>query len=147
MPRGLVCLTRFDLFAWQEVDAAAAPTTEEVKKSNHVARKLEKRQQNRVLDAHIEDQFNSGRLMACISSRPGQCGRADGYVTFSLFCRYTAIFIVFKTVQKYGIQFLLLFSFRLHFSYTAKAIISLHPHASKKNAFIVFCFFSTFVTC
>ncbi|XWS09724.1 hypothetical protein CRYUN_Cryun39dG0013800 [Craigia yunnanensis] len=52
--------------------------TEEVKKSNHVLRKLEKRQQNRKLDPHIEEQFSSGRLMACISSRPGQCGRADG---------------------------------------------------------------------
>lgn len=101
-PRGFVCLTRFDLFAWQEGEAAA--TTEEVKKSKHVLRKLEKRQQNRVLDAHIEEQFSSGRLMACISSRPGQCGRADGYVTFSLFCRYTAISIVFKYVQKYGIE-------------------------------------------
>ncbi|KAF3453361.1 hypothetical protein FNV43_RR03801 [Rhamnella rubrinervis] len=63
----------------EEGDAAAA-TTEEVKKSKHVLRKLEKRQQNRVLDQHIEEQFSSGRLMACISSRPGQCGRADGYI-------------------------------------------------------------------
>ena len=43
-------------------------------------RKLEKRQNDRKLDAHIEEQFGSGRLLACISSRPGQCGRADGYV-------------------------------------------------------------------
>lgn len=55
-------------------------TTEETKKSNHVLRKLEKRQQNRALDPHIEEQFGSGRLLACISSRPGQCGRADGYI-------------------------------------------------------------------
>ncbi|UVC54759.1 40S ribosomal protein S8 [Theileria orientalis] len=26
------------------------------------------------------DQFSSGRLLACVSSRPGQCGRCDGYV-------------------------------------------------------------------
>ncbi|KAI9085259.1 hypothetical protein K1719_032782 [Acacia pycnantha] len=25
-------------------------------------------------------QFGGGRLLACISSRPGQCGRADGYI-------------------------------------------------------------------
>ncbi|XP_022939829.1 40S ribosomal protein S8 [Cucurbita maxima] len=62
----------------EEGDAAAA--TEEAKKSNHVQRKLEKRQQERKLDPHIEEQFSSGRLMACISSRPGQCGRADGYI-------------------------------------------------------------------
>ncbi|XP_010913108.1 small ribosomal subunit protein eS8 isoform X1 [Elaeis guineensis] len=54
--------------------------TEEPKKSNHVLRKLEKRQQGRKLDPHIEEQFGSGRLLACISSRPGQCGRADGYI-------------------------------------------------------------------
>ena len=67
----------------EEGEAAAATattTTEEVKKSNHVQRKLEKRQQNRKLDSHIEEQFGGGRLLACISSRPGQCGRADGYI-------------------------------------------------------------------
>lgn len=52
--------------------------TEETKKSNHVQRKIEKRQEERKLDAHVEEQFSSGRLYACISSRPGQCGRADG---------------------------------------------------------------------
>ena len=52
-----------------------------MKQSNHVQRKLEKRQQIRKLDPHIEEQFGSGRLLASISSRPGQCGRADGYVT------------------------------------------------------------------
>ncbi|KAK9268384.1 hypothetical protein L1049_000133 [Liquidambar formosana] len=61
----------------EEGDAAA---TEEVKKSNHVTRKLEKRQQGRTLDPHVEEQFGSGRLLAAISSRPGQCGRADGYI-------------------------------------------------------------------
>ncbi|XP_065862506.1 small ribosomal subunit protein eS8-like [Euphorbia lathyris] len=60
--------------------AAAVAATEEAKKSNHVLRKLEKRQQARKLDAHIEEQFSGGRLLACISSRPGQCGRADGYI-------------------------------------------------------------------
>jgi len=59
---------------------AAAVATEEAKKSNNVQRKLEKRQQGRTLDSHIEEQFSSGRLLACISSRPGQCGRADGYI-------------------------------------------------------------------
>ncbi|VAH31551.1 unnamed protein product [Triticum turgidum subsp. durum] len=59
---------------------AAAAATEEAKKSNNVQRKLEKRQQGRTLDSHIEEQFSGGRLLACISSRPGQCGRADGYI-------------------------------------------------------------------
>jgi len=64
--------------AEEVVDAAAA--TEEAKKSNHVARKLEKRQEGRKLEVAIEEQFGGGRLFACISSRPGQCGRADGYI-------------------------------------------------------------------
>ncbi|KMZ66824.1 40S ribosomal protein S8 [Zostera marina] len=50
------------------------------KKSNHVTRKLEKRQEDRKLDSHIEEQFGGGRLLACIASRPGQCGRCDGYI-------------------------------------------------------------------
>ncbi|XP_057440270.1 40S ribosomal protein S8-like [Lotus japonicus] len=60
----------------EEGEAAA----EDAKKSNHVQRKLENRQKDRTLDAHIEEQFSGGRLLACISSRPGQCGRADGYI-------------------------------------------------------------------
>ena len=56
----------------------AAVAAQETKKSNNVQRKLEKRQEGRKLDSHIEEQFSSGRLYACISSRPGQCGRADG---------------------------------------------------------------------
>lgn len=64
----------------EEGEAAAAAAAEEAKKSNHVARKIEKRQAERKLDAHIEEQFSGGRLLACISSRPGQCGRADGYI-------------------------------------------------------------------
>ncbi|KAF6161920.1 hypothetical protein GIB67_014122 [Kingdonia uniflora] len=59
----------------EEVEA-----TEEAKKSNHVTRKIEKRQVDLKLDPHIEEQFNGGRLLASIASRPGQCGRADGYI-------------------------------------------------------------------
>jgi small subunit ribosomal protein S8e len=28
----------------------------------------------------LGDAFASGRLLACITSRPGQSGRADGYI-------------------------------------------------------------------
>ncbi|XP_022842946.1 40S ribosomal protein S8-like, partial [Olea europaea var. sylvestris] len=61
----------------EDADAAAA---KETKKSNHVLRKIEKRQQDRKLDPLVEEQFGSGSLLASISSRPGQCGRADGHV-------------------------------------------------------------------
>jgi small subunit ribosomal protein S8e len=33
-----------------------------------------------VLDPNINSQFDQGRLLACVSSRPGQCGRCDGFV-------------------------------------------------------------------
>ncbi len=32
------------------------------------------------LDQQLKDQFNTGRLYACIASRPGQSGRCDGYI-------------------------------------------------------------------
>ncbi|KAJ8556013.1 hypothetical protein K7X08_022771 [Anisodus acutangulus] len=63
----------------KEGEEAPEAVTED-KKSNHVQRKLEKRQQDRKIDPHVEEQFASGRLLAAISSRPGQCGRADGYI-------------------------------------------------------------------
>lgn len=50
------------------------------KKSNHVTRKLTDRQKTRTLDPALDDAFASGRLYACIASRPGQCGRCDGYI-------------------------------------------------------------------
>lgn len=60
----------------EESDAARAAT----KRSGHVKAKLAGAQKNRVIDPKIAEQFNSGRLLACISSRPGQSGRADGYI-------------------------------------------------------------------
>ena len=50
------------------------------KKSNHVVRKLAQRAKGRTLEPALDDQFSSGRLLAVISSRPGQSGRCDGYV-------------------------------------------------------------------
>lgn len=58
--------------------AAAAPAATPAKQSNHVKRKLAARDAK--VDAHVEEQVFGGRLLACISSRPGQSGRADGYI-------------------------------------------------------------------
>jgi len=49
-----------------------------VKKSSHVARKLAKRKVE--VEQGLEEQFAAGRLLAAITSRPGQSGRADGYI-------------------------------------------------------------------
>merc|ERR1712187_666718 len=53
---------------------------EPVKKSRHVLAKIAARAAKQKLDPAIEDQFVQGRLLAAIASRPGQCGRCDGYV-------------------------------------------------------------------
>jgi len=66
--------------------AAAAKEAEEhakeaeKKSSNNVQRKLKARLQHHKLDEGLDLQFAGGRLLAAISSRPGQCGRADGYI-------------------------------------------------------------------
>jgi small subunit ribosomal protein S8e len=60
--------------------AAAAEGEAEKTQSNHVKRTLAKRSAGHKVDQHLEDQFSIGRVFACISSRPGQCGRADGYI-------------------------------------------------------------------
>ena len=52
----------------------------ETKRSRHLAAKLKRNATGRVIDQKVADQFNSGRLLACISSRPGQSGRCDGYI-------------------------------------------------------------------
>merc|ERR1719389_106615 len=53
---------------------------EAAKRSGSVKRTLKARQDEREIDQKVADQFNSGRLYACISSRPGQSGRCDGYI-------------------------------------------------------------------
>ncbi|KAH6826945.1 hypothetical protein C2S53_013290 [Perilla frutescens var. hirtella] len=54
-----------------QVDKEAA-AAQETKKSNNVMRKIETRQAERKVDQHVEEQLGSGRLLACISSRPGK---------------------------------------------------------------------------
>jgi len=60
----------------EESDKARAET----KRSKHVVAKLKHAATGRVIDPKVAEQFTSGRLIACISSRPGQSGRCDGYI-------------------------------------------------------------------
>ena len=55
-------------------------TTEVTRRSRRLQQKLAARSKGHTLEAALADQFSSGRLLACVSSRPGQCGRADGYI-------------------------------------------------------------------
>ena len=57
--------------------------------------------QGRTLDPHIEEQFGSGRLLACISSRPGQCGRADGYAISEFYFFFIRTFICLYNQHPY----------------------------------------------
>jgi len=50
------------------------------KRSRKCAAKYAERQKISKVDEHLVEQFAGGRLLACLSSRPGQSGRADGYV-------------------------------------------------------------------
>ncbi|KAH9284090.1 40S ribosomal protein S8 [Echinococcus granulosus] len=52
------------------------------KRSASVMKKYEARQKlpQATLSENLKEQFMSGRLLACISSRPGQVGRCDGYI-------------------------------------------------------------------
>jgi small subunit ribosomal protein S8e len=48
--------------------------------SAQVAKKFKQRQVQRTLEQALDSQFASGRVLAKISSRPGQTGRCDGYI-------------------------------------------------------------------
>ena len=50
------------------------------KQSAHVQCKIKHRQKGRVIDDKVAPQIAKGKVLACISSRPGQSGRADGYI-------------------------------------------------------------------
>ncbi|KAK9385028.1 ribosomal protein S8e/ribosomal biogenesis NSA2 [Lipomyces mesembrius] len=50
------------------------------KRSSKLERKLAARQGLAKVEPALESQFGAGRLYACVSSRPGQSGRVDGYL-------------------------------------------------------------------
>jgi len=69
-----------DLGRKKKVAGEEGKPAQEAKKSKHLLAKTGGRSKDRVIDSKVEEQFNSGRLLAVISSRPGQSGRADGYI-------------------------------------------------------------------
>merc|ERR1711931_447097 len=50
------------------------------KRSKKTQKKYDDRQKTSKVEQGLEEQFMTGRALACISSRPGQCGRCDGYI-------------------------------------------------------------------
>ncbi|KAM9129359.1 40S ribosomal protein S8 [Mauremys mutica] len=63
--------------------AKLTPEEEEIlnkKRSKKIQKKYDERKKNAKISGLLEEQFQQGKLLACIASRPGQCGRADGYI-------------------------------------------------------------------
>ena len=50
------------------------------KRSVKSQKKIAIKQRRAKVEQGLEEQFQAGRVLACIASRPGQCGRCDGYV-------------------------------------------------------------------
>merc|ERR1712205_137579 len=50
------------------------------KRSNGLTKKLAKRNKDHEVAENIDSQFTTGRVYALVTSRPGQCGRCDGYI-------------------------------------------------------------------
>ena len=60
--------------------AGAKDTVAELKRSRHAVAAATGAAKNVELEKTIAAAFQTGRLLACISTRPGQTGRADGYI-------------------------------------------------------------------
>ncbi|KAL1773820.1 40S ribosomal protein S8 [Sigmodon hispidus] len=59
------------------------PEEEEIlnkKRSKKIQKKYDERKKNAKISSLLEGQFQQAKLLTCTASRPGQCGRADGYV-------------------------------------------------------------------
>lgn len=52
----------------------------ELKKSKNLKNKLSRRKKHQIIQPEVQDQFRAGRILARVSSRPGQSGRCDGYI-------------------------------------------------------------------
>merc|ERR1712215_125100 len=50
------------------------------KRSKKTLKKYQERQKTGKVEQALLEQFKTGRAIAAISSRPGQCGRCDGYI-------------------------------------------------------------------
>ncbi|CCD22320.1 40S ribosomal protein eS8 NDAI_0A01620 [Naumovozyma dairenensis CBS 421] len=59
---------------------AGKGTEEEIVKTKNSEKKWAARAASAKIEPSVEHQFSAGRLYACISSRPGQSGRCDGYI-------------------------------------------------------------------
>ena len=72
---------RYGVKVGQKKTGKKAEVIDQGKKSRHATRKMSTRKRDaRPLAKAIDGQMGGNRLLARLSSRPGQCGRADGYI-------------------------------------------------------------------
>lgn len=64
----------------KEDDVKKEKTEKAKAKWEEIKKQWEVRGKDRFIDPIVQEEFKTGRLLACISSRPGQSGRADGYI-------------------------------------------------------------------
>jgi len=64
----------------EKKDEKKTTTGDKKKKRHSTSHKKSHRVHDKKIDHQLEEQFNTGRLYAKITSRPGQHGRADGYI-------------------------------------------------------------------
>ncbi|ELW62049.1 40S ribosomal protein S8 [Tupaia chinensis] len=63
--------------------AKLTPEEEEIlnkRRSKKIQKKYDEMKKKAKISSLLEEQFQQGQLLACIASRPGQCGHADSYV-------------------------------------------------------------------
>merc|ERR1719436_1216037 len=70
----------FKKYYLQQYGIVLGKEVEEVKVSDTTKAKREARAKQASIGDKLSSQFKSGKLLACVSSRPGQCGRCDGYI-------------------------------------------------------------------
>lgn len=63
-----------------EAEHKKEKTQKAKEKFETIQKKWEELGKDRFVDEVVKEEMKTGRLLACISSRPGQSGRADGYV-------------------------------------------------------------------
>mmetsp|Transcript_7405 Transcript_7405/g.15873 ORF Transcript_7405/g.15873 Transcript_7405/m.15873 type:complete len:201 (+) Transcript_7405:48-650(+) len=79
----LVDAAPFRLFYWKYYGLELGRKKEDSdmsKRSPHARKRCEARAKDAKIEPALKEQFLTGRLLACVASRPGQCGVADGYI-------------------------------------------------------------------
>jgi len=73
-------LTHYDIELNKKKVEETEKARSEAKHGETWTKKITARAATANQDKKVIDQFTSGKLLACISSRPGQSGRCDGYI-------------------------------------------------------------------